>query len=293
MRPILLVCLPTLACGPAFSQTADARSFEVASIKPAARPPGGGVRAGCSGGPGSTDPGLLNCSFVSLAEMIYRAYGLQPYQFSPADWMRFGRFDITAKIPPGTTKEEFVRMQQEFLAERFKLKIHHEQREMPTYELTVGKNGAKLKKPAADAASPPEDAGAIPKFSMRNGFPAFPAGHGGLLGLNDRFRWTGFNLTMAEIVKTLAGQVGRPVVDATGLKGKFDIDIYWAKEPMSRSVAANASDGVPPGPVADDIDNGPSIVRAVQDQLGLKLDSKKGLVDIVVVDHVEKVPAEN
>jgi uncharacterized protein (TIGR03435 family) len=295
MRPILLVTLLTQAGVAAFSQTPDAPSFEVVSIKPAARPPGGGIRPGCIGGPGSTDPGLLNCSFVSLAEIIYTAYGLQPYQFSPADWMRSSRFEITAKIPPGTTKEQLVRMQQELLAERFKLKLHHEQKEMPTYELTVGKNGTKLKESTADAVSSLDDPGAVPKFRMsKDGFPTFPAGRGGLLGLNSHFRWTGFGLTMAEIVKTLAGQVGRPVVDATGLKGKFDIDMYWAVEPMSRSTAAiAASDGGTAGPLTADIDSGPTIIRAVQDQLGLKLDSKKGLVDIVVVDHAEKVPVEN
>ena len=296
MRRILLVCCLSLACGGAYGQTADGPSFDVVSIKPAVSPTAGGtplrVRVGCTGGPGTTDPGLVNCSFVSLADMIVSAYGLERYQFTPADWMVTGRFDITAKIPAGTTREQFLLMQQRMLAERFKLVLHHEQKEMALYELTVGKSGVKLKESAPDAASQPEEPGVMPKFSMgKDGFPSFPPGRTGMIGLNGHFRWTAVNVFLPDIVKTISNQLGRPVVDATGLKGKYDVDLYWAQESMGRGgLATAAPEGALP---AAEIDSGPTILSAVQNQLGLKLESKKGPVDMVVVDHAEKVPSEN
>jgi uncharacterized protein (TIGR03435 family) len=295
MRRTLLVTLLTVASHYVYGQSTDAPSFEVAAIKAAQPPPSGmSVRFGCTGGPGTSNPGTWDCSFVSLADLIFRAYGLERYQFAPPDWMTAGRFNITAKVPAGTTKEQLQQMQQNLLAARFKLTLHHEQKEMGTYELTVGKSGLKMKESAADTAAPPEGPVSVPRLG-KDGYPVFPPGRGGMLGFNGRFRWTGSKITAGDIVKALAGQLGRPVADATGLKGKYDIDMYWSQESIGGRGPGMAagSDGGIPGPVASDIDAGPTIMRAIQEQLGLRLDSKKGLVDIVVVDHAEKLPVEN
>jgi uncharacterized protein (TIGR03435 family) len=293
MRPMLLAV--TLACGAAYSQTPASPSFEVASIKPSpplTGPMRSGMRLGCGGGPGTSDPGMWTCSFTSLAELIIRAYNVERYQFTPADWMRTTMFDIIAKVPAGTTKEQFQLMQQNLLAERFKLTVHHEQKEMVTYELTVGKNGLKMKESAADAAAQADDPGTVPHLTMgKDGFPAFPAGRGGMIGLNGHFRWTGVNVTIADITKTLSGQLGRPVIDATGLKGKYDIDMTWIQESMGGRGGGAASGNE--APVVAEVDAGPTITRAIQEQLGLRVDSKKGPGDILVVDHAEKVPIEN
>ena len=88
----------------------------------------------------------------------------------------------------------------------------------------------------------------------------------------------------------LAGQLGRPVVDATGLTGKYDFALYWAYGDGSAG-RASASDSTPLAGAVDP--DGPTIFEAVQSQLGLKLEQKKGPVDIVVVDHAEKIPTEN
>jgi len=262
-------------------------AFEVASVKPASsRAPG----IGCSGGPGTTDPGTWNCSNVSLEFLFANAYGLQRYQFTPLDWMNDARFDIAAKVPAGTTREQFQRMQQNLLTDRFKLTLHHEQKEMPIYELTAAEKGPKMKESAPGAAPAREDPWAVPKFSLGNdGYPEFPAGRGGLAGLNGHFRWTGFGVSMEEIARTLSGQLGRPVVDTTGLKGRYDIDLTWVID-MSSVQAMLAARGMPPVPEAD---SGPTLLRAVQDRLGLKLNSTRGPGDVVVVDHAEKAPTEN
>jgi uncharacterized protein (TIGR03435 family) len=290
MRPLILVmiCL-AVAWACAYGQAADAPSFEVASIKPASSSATG---MGCRGGPGTADPGLWSCSNVPLTFLISNAYGFQPQQFAPIDRCCQARFDIAAKVPAGATKEQFQRMQQNLLVERLKLTFHHEQKEMPIYELTVGEKGSKLKESAPDAALAPEEPWAGPKFSMgKDGYPEFPAGRGGLAGLNGHYRWTAVNLSMLVIVKTLSIHLGRPVADATGLKGKYDIDMTWSIDLAGILEMSGRRDLA--GEVPDNGPSGPTLIHAVQDQLGLKLNSKKGPGDIVVVDHVEKVPIEN
>ena len=290
MRPLILVvsCL-TLARVCAYGQAADAPSFEVASVKPASP---SATAISCSGGPGTASPGIWRCSNVPLAFLISRSYGFQAYQFTPRAPCCQGRFDFTAKVPDGTSKEQFHQMLQNLLVERFKLKLHHEQKEMAIYELTVAIKGPKMKESAPDASSAPEDPWALPEYSMgKDGYPAFPAGRGGLAGSNGHYRWTGFNVAMQEIVKTLSFHLGGPVVDATGLRGKYDIDMTWNIDVAWLLERAGRRDQIEELP--DDGPSGPTLIRAVQDQLGLKLNSKKGLGDIVVVDHVEKVPIEN
>jgi uncharacterized protein (TIGR03435 family) len=124
----------------------------------------------------------------------------------------------------------------------------------------------------------------------KDGYPVFPVGRGGLAGPNGHYRWTGFNLSMQDIVKTLSFHLGRPVVDATGLKGKYDIDMTWTIDLASILERSGLRD-IPELP--DNGPPGPTLIGAVQNQLGLKLNSKKGHGDIVVVDHVAKVPIEN
>jgi uncharacterized protein (TIGR03435 family) len=120
-------------------------------------------------------------------------------------------------------------MQQKLLEERLKLTFHHERKEMPVYELTVGEKGSKMKASAPDAALAPEDPWAPPKYVIgKDAFPVFPAGHGGVAGTSGNYRWTGVNVSMPEIVKTFSYYLGRPVVDATGLTGKYDINITWS-----------------------------------------------------------------
>ena len=121
MRTILAAALIVLAC--------KGQTFEVASIK-AASPPldGKGMRVDWKGGPGTPDPGLFTCENCSLANLVSIAYDLKSYQFPGSSDLNTDRFTVSAKVPPGTTKEDFRLMQQNLLAERFKLKIHREKK---------------------------------------------------------------------------------------------------------------------------------------------------------------------
>jgi uncharacterized protein (TIGR03435 family) len=286
--------VPALACATLFWTSvygqAPQPSFEVASVKPASP----SVSAiSCSGGPGTSDPTLWKCTSVPLGLLISQAYGFEAYQFRPNDPCCRERFDLTAKVPEGTTKEQFHRMIQNLLEDRFRLKFHLVKKEMPIYELSVAETGLKMKESPTTASPPPaDDPWAPPDFTIgKDGYPVFPAGRSGLAGPNGHYRWVAFNLPMQEIVKTLSFYLGRPVVDATGLTRKYDVDLRWWIDlawVLERSGHVEESKDLP-----DRGTPGPPLLRAVQDQLGLKLTSRKGFGNLVAIDHLENVPAGN
>lgn len=225
--------------------------------------------------------------------LIAKAYDFEIYQFRPTDPCCRARVDVTAKVPEGATAEEFHRMVRNLLEDRFQLKLHHEKKNMTVYELTVVAGGPKLKRAAAKSAPGLKDPWALPEFSMgKEGYPVFPAGSGGLAGANGHFHWVEFNVSVQAIAKTLSSQLGGPVIDATGLTGSYDIDLRWWID--SRWALERA--GIPQEQInaLPDLGRpGPPLIRAVQEQLGLKLIPRKGMGDIVVIDHLQDVPTEN
>jgi uncharacterized protein (TIGR03435 family) len=239
------------------------------------------MRVSMRGGPGTDDPSLFTCENCALPGLITKAFDLQPYQLSGPDWLlstgtQSTRFMVSAKIPSGTTKEQFRLMLQNLLAERFKMTFHHAPKEMPVFNLIVGKNGPKFKEyvEAPDiSGDAPKQAGPMKKDA--EGFPVLPPGKGFSMAImNDRAALRSGGGTMSEFAVSVSNQLHQPVTDATGLNGKFEIAMYWV-----------------PG---DSPNNpGPTIFQAVQDQLGLKLESKKGTIDVLVVDRIEKTPTEN
>jgi uncharacterized protein (TIGR03435 family) len=281
-------CL-TLASVLGYGQAENASSFEVASFKPA---PASARAIQCGGGPGTSDPIAWRCSNVPVGLLISRAYGFQAYQFRPNDPCCVDRFDCAAKVPEGTTQEQFQQMLRNLLAERLKLALHLERKEMAIYELTVGEKGAKIKPSQPGAEPVREDPWEPPTYTLgKDGYPVFPVGRSGLAGPDGLYRWTGFNVSMEEITNTLSFHLGRPVVDATGLTGKYDIDLKWGVDFAWLLEASGHLDEI--GELPDMGPKGPPLLRAVQDQLGLKLNSKRGHGDIVVIDHLEKVPTGN
>ena len=267
--------------------SAPAQSFEVASVKPAAP----ADRIDCSGGPATSSPGLWRCSNVPLGFVITQAYDFQAYQFPPNSPCCQARFDFEAKIPPGASKAQFRHMLQNLLADRFHLKLHLDKKEMPVFALTIAESGLKMRE------SPPGDApqqdpwSPTPSTKGKDDYPEFPSGRPGLAGNGGRYHWIAFQAGMDEIVKTLSFHLGRPVVDETGLKGKYDIDLRWVIDIAWVMEQAGLKDQIPPE--AKNTPTGPNLMHAVQDQLGLKLTSKKGTGEMVVIDHLDKVPTAN
>lgn len=257
---------------------AAAQQFEVASIKPVLPDE---YRGGTSGGPGTKDPGLFSGQ-IDLASLVVVAYDLPWYRYSGPDWMRTTRFNISAKIPEGTTKEQFKLMQQNLLIERFKLSLHHQQKEVQGYDLVPAKDGPNMDRIKPSPDPPPPDNPAAPPPGPpkldQDGFPIPPPQRGWRTVRDGRRITQPFtDATLDRVAGYLGNALGRPVHDATGLKGKYDFVLKWVMDFG--------------GPVTED--SSPTIFEALQQQLGLKLESKKEMVDILVVDHIEKTPTEN
>lgn len=305
MRSATAGALTLLLCGAALGQAK--LEFEVATVKPAAPGP---TMIGRQGGPGTRDPGRVNYTGMALKNLLSFAYGVKIFQISGPSWMASERYDITATIPEGATKEQFAVMLQNLLLDRFKIKLHHETKEFPLYELSVAKNGPKLKASVPDANvnpnDPPPPPGPLPKG--KDGFPQLPPGRKGLFIM---LRPNGFHLaamvqSMSEFSDVLAEQLGGAVVDKTGLSGTFEFTLDFAPEPdFFQRNGLNPPPPTPPGgngpaagptpgpTAAGDPAEAPNIFTAVQDQLGLKLEKKKGPLDMIVIDQVEKTPTEN
>ena len=234
--------------------------------------PGGPViRYGCFGGPGTSDPGRFWCNATNLRELVLSAYHLKPYQLTLPTWTGLTYYDIAARIPAGSTAEQFRFMQQNLLAERFKMTVHFEKKEVPVYELKVGKDGPKCKQTVLDA--PSEDRDLIGEYLEEGG----------------RVRHK-VKQTMEELAAYLTIRLRQPVFDATGLTATYDIVLNFVQEPSGRGAAAYPDGGVV---AASDPPGGPGLIGAVQSQLGLKLEAKKGTIEVLVIDHAEKVPTEN
>jgi uncharacterized protein (TIGR03435 family) len=299
-----------LTFGVGFLTLVRAQEFEAASVKPAAPPTNGMMRVGMQGGPGSPDPTRINYMNTSLKDVMTTAYDVKRTQVVGPDWLDSQRFDITATMAPGTTKEQFHLMLQKLLADRFGLTLHREKKEMPAFVLTVSKKGLKMKESAPDPVvkegdPKPEDAPPPDKTQMRmgkDGFPQMPAARRGqpmMMISPGRAKIKAEAMTMDQLTAQLERMLNRPVVDQTGLKGKYDIELTFVPD-MANIMGGRGPMMAPPpgaggGPVEMKSDDGevPPLTIAVQDQLGLKLDSQKTQVEVVVVDHMEKVPTEN
>ena len=311
MRQLITV----LACFVAQGQTPDKTlTFDAATIKPFEPPSGGGrmmFGRGGRGGPGSTDPGRIHYSIITLKGLLVAAYNVKDYQISGPAWLDTERFDVQATMPPETTKEQLNIMLQNLLAERFKLTVHRETKELPMYSMVVNKNGPKMKEsvetpPAEESkkedAPPPPPPGRGPMKMGPDGFPVLPTnfgGRGGLFMMMTPFgaRLMGQKQTMQDLVERLSSTLTKPVTDATGLKGKYDFTLTYSMDGLNNGMML-----LGPPPPGDggrgrgempDVEPPQNIFLAIQSQLGLKLEPKKGPVDLVVVDHMEKTPTEN
>jgi uncharacterized protein (TIGR03435 family) len=298
-------------------------TFEVASVKPSAPITDGRIMVRMRGGPGTPDPGQITYNNVSIKLLLTNAYNVKGYQISGPDWMESERFDITAKMSPDTTKEQFQQMLQNLLAERFHLKLHHQTKEMPMYALVVGKGGSKLKESVDDPAAATDangpngggpgagggfGSGGPPRIQLgRDGFPQLPAGagRGGLMmmAVNGKMRLQASRQKVSQLAEMLSNQLSRPVTDMTELSKIYDFTLDFVPDDGQRPMmggmhvappqGADGGGAIGGGPAAGNEGGGPTIFTAVQEQLGLKLDARKGPVDLLVIDTLEKVPTEN
>ncbi len=285
--------------------TAVAQTFEVASIKPAAPMEGGRMMVGIQGGPGTPKPGQMTFTNVSLNNILQQAYDVKDYQISGPAWMQSTRFDIEAKVPAGTTKEQSRIMLQNLLADRFKLTLHHSTKESSIYALLVAKGGPKLTESVDDPNAAPADGLPGPLKMGKDGMPEGPPGSMKgrvmmMMAPGGRMHLMSGSTTVSKFTDTLASQLDRPVVDMTGLTGKYDIVLDFAPDPAVMQARMGAMGvGPPPGAMheagssPDDPNGSATIFSALTEQLGLRLEARKGPVDLLVIDSAQKTPTEN
>jgi uncharacterized protein (TIGR03435 family) len=199
LRTVVTVSFSVLAAGHLCAQTPH--EFEVATIKPAPPQTEGRTSTRMSS---NTDTGRLTYSNVNLKEVIGKAYKVQQYQINGPDWFEIDRFDVVARFPSHSTAEEVSLMLQALLADRFKLTLHRETRELPVYSLTVVKNGPKFKTT--------ETATGITNNSNRT------------------HRHVVAKVSMASFAEFLTSEAGRPVLDKTGLVGSYEMTLDWTPD---------------------------------------------------------------
>jgi uncharacterized protein (TIGR03435 family) len=301
MRPFAAITLFALTCGRASAQADDSGIvFEAASIKPFAE--GAAITmSGCMGGPGSDDPGRINCEYTTLKMLLMRAYQVKSQEIFGPNWLDSAHFNIAAKLPPGATKEQVAVMFRNLLAERFKLALHHENRALPSYSLMVARGGLKIKEsaqtPAAAASDDAPPNGGRPPIG-KDGFPILrPAAFAGgpiTLYRQGLARLQAGNTTLAVLAESLSHQLDRVVIDETGVVGKYDITLNWTPEATEPGGRARPAASVRPEGIAPQESTlEPDLFAAVEQQLGLKLVSKKIPRDTLMIDRAEKMPTEN
>ncbi|HXA50900.1 MAG TPA: TIGR03435 family protein [Candidatus Acidoferrum sp.] len=252
-------------------QISERREFEVASVK--------ANRSGRAGWDGfQMSHGSLTVKNVSLRTLIAASYGVQEARIAGGPgWLNSDRYDIAAKGAAGGNEQEVWLMLRSLLAERFKLQLRNETRELPIYSLEVGKDTSKLLKRNDGGC----EAASTATASVR------PCGDLARIWGPQGGQMFGERVSISAIVDTLSGIVNRPVIDHTALTGTFDVQLKWTPEDYKPRVGER-----PEGRPIDSGGPGPSIFTALQEQLGLKLTATKGPVEVLVIYHVER-PSEN
>ncbi len=269
------------------SAGAVAPKFEVASIKrnastwsePTEHPMGVRLEPG----------GRLHAQNAPLMLLIQRAYAVQAFQVlgGPA-WRNTDGYDIEAKPDGNTDREQMRLMLQALLADRFKLALHRDTKELPLYDLKAVRSGLKLPAPKAVGcvSRPPGAAPTPPEPGQADcGYVAGPYGPTGLLQLE------GSKVHMADFISKLELVLGRPVLDKTEFAGDFSLNLRFTADEATIGLPGFGGPGDPGGTRLPTDPNQPNIFAALEEQLGLKLVSAKGPVDVLVIDHVERPSA--
>jgi uncharacterized protein (TIGR03435 family) len=285
----IAIGLMNIPRGSAQLQTGQAVEFEVVSVK-VIKLSDRSILSGRRGGPGTSDPGVYHWAGARMTSLLEDAYGVESDEVLGPGWITDplgpNLYLIDAKIPPGTTREQFRLMMQNLLKERFHLAVHHEIRNFPGYDLVALAGGTKLK-----------PRGTLPKDSptlISRGF----------------VRHEGRGESMVQLARTLRRMIAESlgtadaqprVQDKTGLTGTFDFTLEYSclagcgppVPPIGLPRFAQRSE---PADAAADPSGAqlPNIFRALEEQLGLKLQKVKDVpVDVIVVDRVDKVPVAN
>ena len=262
-----------------FTASLSAQTFDVASIKPTNATADSVIQARANG--------RLDATNTSLRSLILRAYALHDSQLIGAPgWIATERFDVDARVeatPPGGP-EALMPMLRTLLADRFRLRVHNEMRELSAFVLTTARRdrrlGTQIRPTEVDCTKPIQLTVDQIRANAREGWP--PCGMTytvqyvaqAATGLANRMRVRRSGISMKDFATALQTSVDRPVVDGTGLEGRFDVEYSYA-------TASDIGAGI--------AGNLPLLVVALEEQLGLKLDPQRTVVPVLVIDSVERL----
>ena len=247
------------------AQSTQVPSFDVASIKAAPPEPPGQMYRSTGAGMVTQDPGMISIKSVSLASLLARAYGLKPRQINGPDWITTQFYDLNAKLPAGATPDQIPAMLQQLITERFQATLRWDTKQETGYALVVDKGGPKLTLSAQQSL--PDDKPDMPRTNS----------------LSDKLRLTG--APISALVNSLSFGIGSPVVDSTGLKGRYDITLDVSFKDMTARLSG-------PSTSSDDSSSSGAIFDAVH-ELGLRLQPQKVETKYLVVVKADRIPTEN
>ena len=257
--------------------------FEVASVKP--MPPSSPMFPEPTGGPGTTDPGQITWSGAPLKWLLKTAHDVRLYQISGPAWLDSEHYMVVAKVPEGATKEQVNLMWQNLLKDRFGVVVHHESRVFQADEMTLAKGASKLKETDLPDSAPRTDSisQTVPTTNSKTGpddlLHRFSTPY---LGLADSVGGTrrilGRAQPLGDVANWLSQMLGHPVIDKTGLTGKYDFNLDLD---LNQPAAPGDGNGLY------------AVASALEQGLGLKLVKSTVRLDVIVVDRAEKIPVEN
>ncbi len=282
-----------VGCAAGFGQgNPSALKFEVASIKPCIPAPPGARGGGGGSESQGVGAGHLNWRrpvilFITAAYSTYATGERDLPEFLPIvggpAWINSESYNINAKAQGNASRELMLGpMLQALLEDRFGLRVHRETRIVPAYALTVTKSGPKLQR--AKEGCTPIDPTKLPTPLQPGQKQPCGAPTNGMIGGKSSITWDAHGLSLNEFSKTLASIMGRPVVDKTGITGRFDFDLEFLPDESSAGLNIRLA--------SSDNPSATSIFTAIQEQLGLKLEATRGPGEFLVIDQVER-PSEN
>jgi uncharacterized protein (TIGR03435 family) len=287
MKTYITIALAVLLSIAAYAQTSPEKvEFEVATVRPSpqSRPDRVGVGL-------HVDGAQARIAYFPLQAYIAMAYRVKQYQVSGPDWIMSTMYDVNGKLPAGTTPRQIPEMMQSLLAERFQLKLHHEQKELPVYELVMGKGPLQLKEVDAAAARKTNDPISVAAEGSGSGV-AVNLGNGSYYTFGDN-KFEAHQMTLDVLVTMLERYVDRPLLNMTDLKGTYDFTLNLTQEDYrAMLVRAAVKSGVTLPPEALRLMEGNSAASLSDafDAVGLKIVSRKAPVDMLVVDQISKTP---
>ena len=307
------------------------KAFDVATVKPSAPLDMGKLRAQMQAGQmpnfGAHLDGLrAEYNYMTMHDLLVYAYNVKPYQVVAPDWMNSAHFDIAARLPEGSSKDDAPEMLKTLLIDRFKLKAHLEDREQPVFALVVGKDGPKLKdspvQPALDLSAPlkpgqtkmdlpdgpaivtgtPQAGRAIINMGTRGLFTEKIDGQAQAIQIDGQgVAMDGF-VDMVNQIMQIGGPGSRLVVDRTGLKGHYEVSLQLSLVDLMAAARRAGMDipnagpnagGGASGEASDPSGTSGSSITSSVEKLGLKLESSRATVHQLIVDQSEKMPTEN